>query len=603
MAAGGCRHSLDVGGINDETTPTRHCDLSINPALPEVEFGRGICDSAYRPQTWSRMGELFQQETLSDVMLMAEGQSIACHKFLLAAASEYFYKFVVETETDHPNLLEIEDISFNTLKVIVSYLYTGSINITAENVRDVIPACKMLNLTSAYGICEKFAMNTVNPGNCIGVYKMATGNDVQQLAEKALDIMVNNFTEVVSGREFLTMSEKDVADYIQNENLKIPNEDPVFAAVVSWVKHHPQDRESSFFRLIRHVSLSYCSPHYLRQVVSKHPLMENHKCQTSLVAALIQSSSDFQTHHHSFAPRKAYARETTLVTVGGKSDPGNIIRADCWRLEEAGWREMEESPIPATVETFSACAMKERILVTGGYSGEEPLSQCWLLSTSTYQWSRLPDMNTPRARHASVCVEGRPYVIAGEVDEEKLLSSVECLPLFSKNWKTLPPMPKALAHVMVVSYGESIYVFGGLDMKDNPSQSVFVYSTNSRSWQTVAGMPHIVCNLASAVVWRDRIYIVGGSWQSCMCYDPVLAQWSTLSQCRHEHIDGPVLVWKNRIVVCGGRSREAERDNGQPGGTSVIEEYDPETDTWTVSLIELPQKLSSHFVFSVEVGI
>ncbi len=30
--------------------------------IPEAEFGLGICDTAYRPQTWSGMGKLFQQE-------------------------------------------------------------------------------------------------------------------------------------------------------------------------------------------------------------------------------------------------------------------------------------------------------------------------------------------------------------------------------------------------------------------------------------------------------------------------------------------------------------------------------------------------------------
>ncbi len=74
-----------------------------------------------------------------------------------------------------------------------------------------------------------------------------------------------------------------------------------------------------------------------------------------VMAALLESSFDFQIHHHSFAPTEAYARDTTLVTVGGKSDPGNIIRTECWRLEEAGWRVMGESPIPVTVEIFSLC--------------------------------------------------------------------------------------------------------------------------------------------------------------------------------------------------------------------------------------------------------
>ncbi len=121
-------------------------------------------------------------------------------------------------------------------------------------------------------------------------------------------------------------------------------------------------------------------------------------------------------------------------------------------------------------------------------------------------------------------------------------------------------------------------------------------------------MPNL-CDFGSAVVWKGNIYIVDGFQQSCMGYDPVVAQWSTLSQCKHKHANGPALVWKDRILVCGGRGNYAEDDNtdeeeeGEEEDTviSVIEEYDPETDTWTVSQTKLRQKLSSHFVFSTRI--
>ncbi len=125
-------------------------------------------------------------------------------------------------------------------------------------------------------------------------------------------------------------------------------------------------------------------------------------------------------------------------------------------------------------------------------------------------------------------------------------------------------------------------------------------------------MPQL-CNFGSAVVLKDRVYIVGGFQQSCMCYDPALGQWNTLSRCKYEHAGGSALVWKDRILVCGGRSGDVdddeEVDTGEEeeeweedgtAGTSVIEEYDPESDTWVVSQVELRQRISAHFVFSTE---
>ena len=456
--------------------------------IPETEFGLGICDSAYRPQTWSEMGKLFQQEKLGDVMLMAEGQSIQCHKFLLGAASEYFCnKLVVQNETVKSNLLEIEGITFDSLKVTVSYLYTGNINITSENAKDVMPACKMLKLTSAGDTCETFALGIVNPGNCIDLYKMATRYDFEHLSAKALHVMENNFSAVVSGKEFLTMSEADLTGYIQNGNLKIPNEDVVFDAVKDWVTQKPRERESSFSRLMKHVRLRYCSPHYLTKVVSKEPLMDNHECQKILMAAIGHDTaattpkSNEHPKHPVTAPRKGYTRTSTLLMIGGISDPANGINTDCRRLREAGWRAMEQCTMPVSVWCFSACVCKEGILITGGYNYDEPVNQCWLLSTSKYQWSPLPDLNTARARHASVCVGGQVYVIAGEGFDQEDISSVECLQQFTDKWQNLPDMPKALRHIMAVSYAESIYVFGGREGESNDLKSVFVYATRSKS--------------------------------------------------------------------------------------------------------------------------
>ncbi len=534
MACSGPGPELDVP--HTETTAPSLRQVRIpKPTLPAAEFGCGITDSAYRTHTWAGMAKLFQQETLSDVMLMAEGQSIPCHKFLLAAASDYFHnKLIVDAEAVNGSLLEIEGISFTTLKVIVSYLYTGNIDIIEENTWDVIPACKMLNLTSACGTCEKFALETVNAGNCIGSFKMASKHNLHDLSAKALEVMASNFTEVVSGGEFFSMSENEVDDYIQNENLKIPNEDPVFEAVVSWVRHQPQERASSFNRLITHVRLGYCSSRYLTELVTKEPMMENPQCQKSLMAALVHHTATAfpdSNKQPGAGPRTGYPRKNNLITIGGLSDPGNVLRGECWRLEEAGWRVMEQCSIPApALAFFSACVTKEGILVTGGeHDDGKPVSQCWLLSTSTYQWSPLPNLNTARARHASVCVGGQPYVIAGEgchgKRNAKLISSVECLQTFSGKWESLPDLPrnaKGLTYSMAVSHGQDIYVFGCTDWKDYHYRSVFVYGTDRKSWQALADMPYI-CKFGYALVWKDRIYIVGGFQRSCMCYDPVLA--------------------------------------------------------------------------------
>ncbi len=592
-------------------TPLDHVGDPRQPTIPEDEFGSGTLDSAYQPQVWRDVGKLFQQETLSDVMLMAEGQSIPCHKFLLATASEYLYdKLVHASDTVNHNLLELKDINFQTLKVIVSYLYTGHINITVQNAPDVISACKDLKLRSAYETCEAYLMEEIGPANCIGLCKVATVNDIQRLKEKAVNIMCSDFKEVVSGPEFLNMSADEVEEYIQNESLRIPNEDPVYDAVISWIEKNPEDRASAFSQLISSVRFRFCSAYCLKHIVPKESLMETLEHQRILISAMKHKDTESVCWDNvggdcvdcSVLPRKGYQSKPSMLIIGGFSDTGDADRRECWHMQNEEWNVLEKSPMPTPIRVFSACTVTDGIVVSGGFSKGTSVSQCWLLSTLTYQWSPLPDLNTARCRHASVCVGGQVYVIGGAGVDNKEMSSVEVLQKKQRQFECLKDIPKALVHAMVLGYRQCIYVFGGADMKWNQSKCCYAYDTKCKFWQKLSDIP-VACEFGSVVEYNGILYLVGGFKRSCMCFNPLLNVWTRLSQCKHEHGDAPVLVWKDRLLVCGGRSTEAQRADGKPGGTSVIEEYEPRTDTWTVSQIELPRKLSSHFVFSTEQSV
>ncbi len=76
---------------------------------------------------------MFQQNQLTDFMLTTDGMRIPCHKVLLAASSKFFrIKFIINPESLEHNRLEIEDIEFETLRSIVSFIYSGSIQLTVK---------------------------------------------------------------------------------------------------------------------------------------------------------------------------------------------------------------------------------------------------------------------------------------------------------------------------------------------------------------------------------------------------------------------------------------------------------------------------------------
>ncbi len=155
MATGGLAAELNGSGGNTTTD---------NRTSPEEPWSTVAAD-VYKARVWEDLRKLFQQGKLTDVMLpgTGSGQSIPCHRVLLAAASTFFYeKFVVHPESFEHNLLNIEGIDFDTLTDIMSFVYDGQVQLTVEKTEKLLPASVHLMLPELTSMCKDFLLHKVD---------------------------------------------------------------------------------------------------------------------------------------------------------------------------------------------------------------------------------------------------------------------------------------------------------------------------------------------------------------------------------------------------------------------------------------------------------
>ena len=155
MATGGLVAELNGSGGNTATD---------NRTSPEEPWSTVAAD-VYKARVWEDLRKLFQQGKLTDVMLpgTGSGQSIPCHRVLLAAASTFFYeKFVVHPESFEHNLLNIEGIDFDTLTDIMSFVYDGQVQLTVEKTEKLLPASVHLMLPELTSMCKDFLLHKVD---------------------------------------------------------------------------------------------------------------------------------------------------------------------------------------------------------------------------------------------------------------------------------------------------------------------------------------------------------------------------------------------------------------------------------------------------------
>ena len=378
--------------------------------------------------------------------------------------------------------------------------------------------------------------------------------------------MKEHFQEVSKHDAFKEMSQTDLQDYISDERLNVANENPVFEAVVTWVRHDVENRKSSFENLMENVNLSHCSKQFLGEVVRTEELMQKaHTCLRHLCDALCYHLTSPQ--QCDTAGRGYYTSFTPIAVYDDKAYTFNA-----W---ESKWVK-NTSSAGKMLPYSSAYMTGDGIVITGGYKCSKYSTQCWKLSLPTMKWTVLPDLSVARHNHATVCVGTQVYVLGG-YNNKGTLASVEYLDEQNKSWQITCDIPSELSYHTAVSYKQFIYVFGGYKKDGSHSQATFILDTVKKQWSRKADMPGN-CNYGSSVGYGDRIYVMGG-YKSCACmsYDPDQDHWQSHSKPVASRSTPSTVVWKDRILLCGGRNNP------------VIEEYNPDTDIWSQWKYQLPK--------------
>ena len=118
-------------------------DISITPENITTENGETIY--AYKSQTIPGLLqglELIRDKGLfTDVTLIAQDEKteirLACHRIVLASASQVFRAIMTSVQTQDILLRRVEP---NALRALIEYLYTGKLTITSDNVVPLLKA-------------------------------------------------------------------------------------------------------------------------------------------------------------------------------------------------------------------------------------------------------------------------------------------------------------------------------------------------------------------------------------------------------------------------------------------------------------------------------
>merc|ERR1712150_63681 len=174
------------------------CD--IKGIKQENQFGPKEIDF---PNTCTMLADMFSDtninppepliDQLTDIILIVGENKIHCHKLVLGLASKFFRRmFVSNMKESRSNVIELKEVDLETVKSLISYMYTDEIDEDKINV-ELLAASDMYEVLRLKALCCTELSESMTVENVIEIWQTAYRHNIEDLAHDALVCMVENW--------------------------------------------------------------------------------------------------------------------------------------------------------------------------------------------------------------------------------------------------------------------------------------------------------------------------------------------------------------------------------------------------------------------------
>ena len=182
-----------------------------------------------------------------------------------------------------------------------------------------------------------------------------------------------------------------------------------------------------------------------------------------------------------------------------------------------GWTSVFP-PMPTKRRFTVAVAIKEHLIVAGGYSGpaiSDTITTVEVMDTRALVWSTVASLPHPYAGASSIICGDHLYLLGGIEYNNKTRSVLTCSltellqsSSSSSVWHRVADSPAYLSTCAAVN-GELLAV-GGCDEKYKATTAVHKYTPTTNSWHLISKMPTARSRCLVAVLPTSELMVVGG---------------------------------------------------------------------------------------------
>uniref|UniRef100_A0A0N5BTL8 BTB domain-containing protein n=1 Tax=Strongyloides papillosus TaxID=174720 RepID=A0A0N5BTL8_STREA len=157
----------------------------------------------------SKFKKMYDSSDKTDCQIICEGEVLKVHKFMLISHSSVFYAMFEHkgTKEAKENTIKIVDTELPTLKMMIDYIYTGTI----PELLDDNETINLLQLADKYDIqplnrlCQDRLIFHLTESNVCELLKISDACKAHFLRDVCIRLVARNLKKIVNSREWLEM--------------------------------------------------------------------------------------------------------------------------------------------------------------------------------------------------------------------------------------------------------------------------------------------------------------------------------------------------------------------------------------------------------------
>ncbi|KAM6258420.1 LOW QUALITY PROTEIN: kelch-like protein 30 [Porphyrio hochstetteri] len=546
-----------------------------------------FCVPSHAQGVLEGLQQLRAHPKLSDVVLVAGGRELPCHRSVLALCSHYFRAmFSGDFAESIAARVELKDVDPGALEVLLDFAYTGKVTINQGNVEGLMRTSSQLHFPTIQKVCSRYLRQQMDATNCLGICEFGESQGCPEVSSKAWSFLQENFEAVSQQEEFLQLSKERLAVYLSNDQLQVQEEQSLAEAVLRWVRHDPGSRAQFLPELLELAHLVSLPDQYLQNLLATEPLIRDSDASKALVAqSRVKGQRDADAQKSSLTPPQKL--EEVLVVVGGRvleeseDEDGELEMQAAprnfafYNPRSRRWMALPDFP-DYNKWGFSLVALNNDVYVTGGSRGSQndtwSTTQAWCFCPKDGAWQPVASMLRARTNHTSAVLNGEIYVIGGTTVE---MVEVERYDPYSGAWCAISPAPKYVSNFAAASCSGKLYLVGSCAVKYN-ALTLQCYNPVQDLWSLITS-PFIPKYLSAprCATLHGLIYLIGDNTKKVYMYNPEANIWQKVQLLHTLHENGGMVPLGDRLFVTGGHWK------GMDGDYRVeMEVYDCARDAW-----------------------